>query len=122
MRPAQEPGAVPSVTPIYDELYAEYRRLFRTLPGDRSGEDELGLPTFGSGPHGNGYGMGGYGMGGYSGAYGDRRPGQPSGWGSAYGPPGAGTGTGWSNASGRQHDAGNVRLPAALPPAPRRGL
>ncbi|MBB0231493.1 hypothetical protein [Streptomyces calidiresistens] len=29
-----------SATPIYDALCAEYRRLFRTLPGDRSGEEE----------------------------------------------------------------------------------
>lgn len=28
-------------TPIYDSLYAEYRRLFRALPGDRTGEEEL---------------------------------------------------------------------------------
>ncbi len=30
-----------SCTPIYDALYSEYRRLFRTLPGDRSGEECL---------------------------------------------------------------------------------
>jgi hypothetical protein len=28
-----------SGTPIYDALYSEYRRLFRTLPGDRTGEE-----------------------------------------------------------------------------------
>lgn len=35
-----------SATPIYDSLYAEYRRLFRALPGDRSGEDELRFEGF----------------------------------------------------------------------------
>lgn len=30
-----------SATPIYDALYAEYRRSFRALPGDRTGEEEL---------------------------------------------------------------------------------
>lgn len=47
MRPAQTPPG-PSATPIYDALYAEYRKLFRTVPGDRGGEDELGLPLFGT--------------------------------------------------------------------------
>ena len=36
-----------SATPIYDRLYAEYRRLFRALPGDRSGEEELRFEGFG---------------------------------------------------------------------------
>ena len=36
-----------SATPIYDALCAEYRRLFRALPGDRSGEDELRFNAFG---------------------------------------------------------------------------
>ncbi|MER5280884.1 hypothetical protein ABT025_34830 [Streptomyces sp. NPDC002809] len=49
MRPAQEPSGGPSHTPIYDALYSEYRRSFRALPGDRSGEESLGLPTFGAG-------------------------------------------------------------------------
>jgi hypothetical protein len=35
-----------SATPIYDSLYAEYQRLFRALPGDRSGEEELGFERF----------------------------------------------------------------------------
>jgi hypothetical protein len=33
-------------TPIYDALYSEYRRLFRTLPGDRSGEESLRFSGF----------------------------------------------------------------------------
>ncbi|MFH8408417.1 hypothetical protein ACH4FX_26985 [Streptomyces sp. NPDC018019] len=36
------PHAAPaSATPIYDALYAEYRRSFRALPGDRTGEEGL---------------------------------------------------------------------------------
>lgn len=35
-----------SQTPIYDALYSEYRRSFRTLPGDRTGEETLQFKTF----------------------------------------------------------------------------
>ncbi|MGW8380342.1 hypothetical protein [Streptomyces sp. ODS28] len=45
-----------SGTPIYDSLYAEYRRLFRALPGDRSGEEELRFEGFGT-VHGTGIGQ-----------------------------------------------------------------
>jgi hypothetical protein len=45
MRSAQE-YATGSGTPIYDALYSEYRRLFRTLPGDRSGEEQLHFKGF----------------------------------------------------------------------------
>ncbi len=38
-----------SPTPIYDALHSEYRRSFRALPGDRSGEENLGFPAFGAG-------------------------------------------------------------------------
>ncbi|MFJ9691344.1 hypothetical protein [Kitasatospora sp. NPDC101183] len=38
------PAASP--TPIYDELYSEYRRLFRALPGDRTGEEDLSFTSF----------------------------------------------------------------------------
>jgi hypothetical protein len=48
MRPAGPSPAAASPTPIYDALYAEYRRLFRALPGDRSGEEELRFEGFGS--------------------------------------------------------------------------
>ncbi|MEV6107154.1 hypothetical protein AB0M28_20955 [Streptomyces sp. NPDC051940] len=41
MRPAHESDERTSPTPIYDELCAEYRRLFRALPGDRTGEERL---------------------------------------------------------------------------------
>ncbi|MEU1469646.1 hypothetical protein ABZ434_15635 [Streptomyces sp. NPDC005761] len=53
MRPAQDPSGGPSHTPIYDALYSEYRRSFRALPGDRSGEESLGLPAFGAGLFGS---------------------------------------------------------------------
>lgn len=46
MRPSYEHGTAHttehrSATPIYDALYAEYRRSFRALPGDRTDEPEL---------------------------------------------------------------------------------
>ncbi|MFD3922483.1 hypothetical protein [Streptomyces sp. NPDC058595] len=57
MRPAQDPPAgyssAASATPIYDALYSEYLRSFRTLPGDRSGEENLGFTAFGTGMHGS---------------------------------------------------------------------
>ncbi|MFJ2819329.1 hypothetical protein ACIQOU_24455 [Streptomyces sp. NPDC091279] len=40
-----------SATPIFDALYAEYVKSFRTLPGDRSGEENLGFTAFGNIPH-----------------------------------------------------------------------
>nr|WP_030212728.1 hypothetical protein [Streptomyces bikiniensis] len=48
MRPASDVTAGPSPTPIYDALYSEYRRSFRTLPGDRSGEEGLAFRAFGT--------------------------------------------------------------------------
>ncbi|MDX6355349.1 MAG: hypothetical protein QOF98_2252 [Streptomyces sp.] len=45
MRSAQD-SAGGSGTPIYDALYSEYRRLFRTLPGDRSGEEQMQFSGF----------------------------------------------------------------------------
>ncbi len=47
MRHSRESPSPGSGTPIYDALYAEYSRLFRTLPGDRSGEEELRFEGFG---------------------------------------------------------------------------
>ncbi|MFG2625768.1 hypothetical protein [Streptomyces sp. NPDC048473] len=49
MRPSPDPSGGQSHTPIYDALYSEYRRSFRALPGDRSGEEDLGFVAFGSG-------------------------------------------------------------------------
>ncbi|WP_234327123.1 hypothetical protein, partial [Streptomyces sp. NRRL WC-3742] len=52
MRPSydtEHPYVTPpatSPTPIYDELYSEYRRLFRALPGDRTGEEDLSFTGF----------------------------------------------------------------------------
>ncbi|MFI1396447.1 hypothetical protein [Streptomyces sp. NPDC020681] len=51
MRPAHEASGGHSSTPIYDALYSEFRRAFRTLPGDRSGEEDLGFKGFGTGLH-----------------------------------------------------------------------
>ncbi|UUN26063.1 hypothetical protein KK483_06200 [Streptomyces sp. FIT100] len=42
------PSRIPSATPIYDALCSEYRRAFRALPGDRSGEEDLGFKGFGA--------------------------------------------------------------------------
>lgn len=49
MRPAQDVADGYSTTPIYDALYSEFLRSFRALPGDRSGEDNLGFTAFGAG-------------------------------------------------------------------------
>ena len=90
--PRRQSGS--SATPIYDELYAEYVKSFRALPGDRSGEEELGFTAFAGIPHGTGTGF--Y-LSPYSayraGAHSARHGQQPQ----------------WQ------------RVPAALPPAPRRG-
>nr|WTB30226.1 hypothetical protein OG781_12660 [Streptomyces sp. NBC_00830] len=53
MRPSQDPSGGQSRTPIYDALYSEYRRSFRALPGDRSGEESLGFAAFGTGLFGS---------------------------------------------------------------------
>ncbi|MFD8568585.1 hypothetical protein [Streptomyces sp. NPDC059639] len=83
-----------SATPIYDALYAEYRRSFRALPGDRSGEEDLGFTGFGTGPYGARH----------------HTPHYPS----AHQHPQ------WQpQTNGRQHGHGS-HFPAALPPAPRR--
>ncbi|WP_435970872.1 hypothetical protein [Streptomyces sp. Qhu_M48] len=58
MRPAQDVAAGPSPTPIYDALYSEYRRSFRTLPGDRSGEEGLTFRAFGTAMSTGVYGQG----------------------------------------------------------------
>jgi len=46
MRPSYDAEHPVSATPIYDSLYSEYRRLFRALPGDRSGEENLRFTGF----------------------------------------------------------------------------
>jgi hypothetical protein len=103
-RVAQDPQGGPSATPIYDALYAEYVRSFRSLPGDRSGEDELGFTAFGNIPHSTGSFSNSYSA--YSaGAYSARQQSQ------------------WQRVGqiGQQHHStGMHHVPAALPPA-RRG-
>jgi hypothetical protein len=90
-------------------------KSFRTLPGDRSGEEELGFVAFGSLPQSTG-------------AYGGYRPGSFS---SSYSAYSAGaysarqqSQTQWQRIGtiGRpQHESGTQPVPVALPPAPRRG-
>ncbi|WP_338694979.1 hypothetical protein V2W30_08570 [Streptomyces sp. Q6] len=107
MRPAEEQPAPRSATPIYDALYAEYRRSFRSLPGDRTGEEDLGFTAFGAG------------------SYGTRQHGTPyyptaqHHWNTQHTqhtPYAQHTQT-----SGRQHGQGS-HFPAALPPGPRHEL
>ncbi|MFE9253321.1 hypothetical protein [Streptomyces sp. NPDC007088] len=129
MRPAQTPPG-PSPTPIYDALYAEYRKLFRTVPGDRGGEDELGLPLFGS--QGQGLSRSSH----AAGRYGPGAPGAapraasgahrgPSDTESGHGSPaapGPHTGYGWGQQPAPQPGWPRRSGPrAALPPAPRGG-
>ncbi|MFF4708257.1 hypothetical protein ACWC4D_20730 [Streptomyces sp. NPDC001288] len=115
-RTGQESLGAHSATPIYDSLYAEWVKSFRTLPGDRSGEEELGFVAFGTTPFSTGtYGLGMYGGNSYSaysaGAYSARnggdQPQQPQ----------------WQRIGplGRPQETGMLPVPAALPPGPRRG-
>ncbi|BAJ31532.1 MULTISPECIES: hypothetical protein [Kitasatospora] len=46
MRPSYDAEHPVSTTPIYDTLYSEYRRMFRALPGDRSGEEGMKFTGF----------------------------------------------------------------------------
>ncbi|MFG2313031.1 hypothetical protein ACGFS9_30830 [Streptomyces sp. NPDC048566] len=115
-RSARNTSTGPSATPIYDALYAEWVRSFRALPGDRHGEEQLGFTAFGSLARG-------------SNSY------SPSGPYSSYSSYSAGAQTArqlaaqngqgatavWQ-AGGRQPGTGMHHIPAALPPAPRRGL
>ncbi|MFD4526445.1 hypothetical protein ACFWP7_21460 [Streptomyces sp. NPDC058470] len=104
-RPAQDPPGGPSATPIYDALYAEWVRSFRALPGDRHGEEELGFAAFGNLPQSTNSFSSFSSYGSYSsysaGAYSARQ-----------------------HTSGRQqqHSTAMHHVPAALPPAPRRGI
>lgn len=138
MRPVRELGSSPAAshTPIYDTLYSEYLRAFRALPGDRTGEEDLGFTAF---SYGGSY-SGAYGSG--AGTYGSGAAASPisygSGWnGSSWQPTGQHAGQpadAWQPspapqpqysyagyANGRQHQTGMQHIPAALPPAPRRG-
>ncbi|MFF3336038.1 hypothetical protein ACFYWX_42075 [Streptomyces sp. NPDC002888] len=120
-RPGQDPQGGPSATPIYDALYAEYVKSYRSLPGDRSGEEELGFTAFGNIPHGMS-------------AYSEHRSGTFSSSYSAYSAgahsarqgSGSGQQSQWQRVGqlgqpAQQH-ATMHHIPAALPPGPRRGL
>lgn len=111
MRPAQDPSGGPSHTPIYDALYSEYRRSFRALPGDRSGEESLGLQGFGAGLFGSRAPLSGH--SGHGGAVTTGTTGSTGGSGAAR------THTGGLGAWQRVgRHAGRVQ-PAALPPGSR---
>ncbi|MEU2394284.1 hypothetical protein [Streptomyces sp. NPDC007369] len=126
MRPVRDRDcgpAAPSHTPIYDTLYSEYLRAFRALPGDRTGEEDLAFTSFS-------YGGSYTGSAAVTGTYGSSWSSgwQPEPWQPAYQPApqpsyayaATGTATG-TYGSGRQHQTGMHHIPAALPPAPRRG-
>ncbi|MFI8189086.1 hypothetical protein ACIF8T_09860 [Streptomyces sp. NPDC085946] len=132
-RPAQDCQGGPSATPIYDALYAEYVKSFRSLPGDRSGEEKLGFTAFGTLPHSSDTasygGTGSYGStGSYTGSGAYTTTGSYGGSYSAYsaGAQSARQGSGhqpqWQRVGtiGGQ-GAGGQQAPAALPPARRGG-
>ncbi|MCI4080720.1 hypothetical protein MRQ86_10290 [Streptomyces sp. MMS21 TC-5] len=139
MRPVRDRDSSPAVshTPIYDTLYSEYLRAFRALPGDRTGEEDLGFTAF---SYGGGYTVGSYGSGGWGGSAWQRM----DGWQPSYSPQASSQTQSPSQApsqapsqpqtqpaysyagspgyaDGRQHQTGMTHIPAALPPAPRRG-
>ncbi|MDR6978719.1 hypothetical protein J2X68_005451 [Streptomyces sp. 3330] len=115
-RPAQDASGGPSATPIYDALYAEYVKTFRSLPGDRSGEDELGFTAFGNIPH-------------HTSSYPAPRPGSFSSSYSAYSAGAQSARVGQQSQWQRVGQLGQSaaptamqHVPAALPPAPRRAF
>ena len=138
-RSAQDYSSGPSVTPIYDALYAEYGKSFRSLPGDRSGEDELDFAAFGANPNGlapyggsfgsNSGSYSAYSAGAFSARNGSQGNGQQSVWqrvgqldaqqGQSATP--TPTPTAVRPTGGRQRYTGMTHIPAALPPGPRRG-
>ncbi|MET9961222.1 hypothetical protein ABZ128_19580 [Streptomyces sp. NPDC006326] len=137
MRSARDRDTAPAAvshTPIYDTLYSEYLRAFRALPGDRTGEEDLGFTAFSYGgayggaagiapSHGSGaYGSGWSGSGGSGSLGSGSSPWQPEPWQPAYAPvPQPSYAYAGSTTNGRQHQTGMQHIPAALPPAPRRG-
>ncbi|MFC6985852.1 hypothetical protein [Streptomyces cirratus] len=143
MRTSRDRDAAPAAshTPIYDLLYSEYLRAFRALPGDRTGEEHLGFTSFSYGATTTGFshtglshtGVSGNGGSSYGGGW-ARSSWQPAdAWQPAYSPApqqlpqpayayAGSTGDGYeADGSGRQHQTGMHHIPAALPPAPRRG-
>lgn len=122
MRPTQDPSGGPSATPIYDSLYAEWVRTYRTLPGDRHGEEGLGFTGFGSLSHGSGghrtsgsYAADSYGSRHAAGHLATQRETQPGHT--------ATTAAVWQPV-GRipTGHTGMHHIPSPLPPGPRRGL
>ncbi|WP_405829519.1 MULTISPECIES: hypothetical protein [unclassified Streptomyces] len=122
MRPARDRDSAPAVshTPIYDTLYSEYLRAFRALPGDRSGEEDLGFTSF---SYGGSYtvGAGSYGSGWNGSAWQRADDWQPSYTPQPQPQPAYSYAGSSGYTSGRQHQTGMTHIPAALPPAPRRG-
>ncbi|MGW0825637.1 hypothetical protein [Streptomyces sp. NPDC002845] len=120
-RSAQDPSSGgPSATPIYDALYAEWVRSYRALPGDRHGEEELGFTAFGNPPYNTGsyggrHGAAAFATGHLASQQSARQEQQQS---------QAATATSVWQPVGRMPTGhtGMHRIPAALPPAPRRGL
>jgi hypothetical protein len=112
-RATSDPLGGPSATPIYDALYAEYVKSFRSLPGDRSGEEDLGFTAFGNIPHS-------------SGSYGGHRPGSFSSSYSAYSAGAHSARAGQQQSQWQrvgqigQHGTVVQQVPA-LPPGQRRG-
>lgn len=90
-----------SATPIYDALYAEYVRSFRTCPGDRSGEEELVFTSF-SHSYGTRFGVPQHATGHLAAQHGHTAP----------------AATVWQQVA--RHARGLHQVPA-LPPPPRRG-
>ncbi|MER6980993.1 hypothetical protein [Streptomyces carpinensis] len=106
-RPVHDPHGGPSATPIYDALYAEYVKSYRALPGDRSGEEDLGFVAFGHLSHSTGsQAYIAYSAGAYSTRHGTGQ--QQAQW--------------QRVGTIRRQETGTHPVPAALPPAPRRGL
>ncbi|MFG2498781.1 hypothetical protein ACGFSB_11315 [Streptomyces sp. NPDC048441] len=97
MRSAQDTGGEHSATPIYDALYSEYRRSFKALPGDRSGEEDLGFTSFSGRP----YGLH---------RVGDRLDARHNTFGQLH----------VTRYGQEQYGTGHKEFPAALPPGPRR--
>jgi hypothetical protein len=110
-RSAPEFAGGSSATPIYDALCAEWGKSFRTLPGDRSGEEDLGFTAFGNMPRAEG-------------SYGGHLPGSFS---SSYSAYSAGAYSARQRSQGQrvgyighqntgQQGTGMHHVPAALPP------
>ncbi|WP_053742394.1 hypothetical protein [Streptomyces sp. NRRL WC-3618] len=138
-RSTQDYLSGPSATPIYDALYAEYGKSFRSLPGDRSGEEELdfaafranpsGLATYGGSFGSNSGSYSAYSAGAFSARNGGQSGGQQSVWqrvgqlDTQQGQPATPTPTAvWPTGGRQQHYTGMTHIPAALPPGPRRPL